>query len=61
MEAQGRINGGCHTNEGAPKPHTTVNSFLLQFPSSVTLGGAVALALVVVGVIRVINDINWNF
>ena len=48
MEAQGRINGGCHTNEGAPQLHTTVNSFLLQFPSSVTLGGAVAVAVVVV-------------
>ena len=49
MEAQGRINGGCHTNEGAPQLHTTVNSFLLQFPSSVTLGGAVAMAVVVGG------------
>ena len=32
MEAQGRINGECHTNEGAPQLHTTVNSFFASIP-----------------------------
>ena len=38
MEAQGRINGGCHTNEGAPQLHTTVNSFFASIPKFCNTG-----------------------
>ena len=38
MEAQGRINGGCHTNEGAPQLHTTVNSFFASIPKFCNAG-----------------------